>query len=280
VLIKEIPHLEVASVVPGGPADRAGVKVGDVVSEVDGHWVVNSSLINKFRVALKKFNAKKLPLSELNIMRSEIRSKSDHAIFPSKAKDKLFLGKAGVVNVVWDRGGKPITTKIDKAPSQLPGFSASGESIVLPLTEGDGERLKKAIEGKTHVTIDLRHSTLGDPQVMRQCLADLAPSGQYGSFATQRHDTPTPLSVQKGNSQPPKIKLLVDKSTRGMAEVLAMALASKGLTTVDDSEMGGDLSSKEIVQLPDGSGYSLVTSNYQTTAAKTAVASAKRGALK
>ena len=39
---RSIPRLEVVTVVPGGPADRAQVKPGDIVNSVDGHWVVNA----------------------------------------------------------------------------------------------------------------------------------------------------------------------------------------------------------------------------------------------
>jgi len=275
VTVKEIPHLQVMSVVPGGPADKAGVKVGDVVRYVDDHWVVDSGLINKFRIALRKVNNKQMPATELNAMRAEIRSKSEHALLPARAKDKLFLGKSGTVNVVWSRNGKEITTKIERSTCEMPGFSVDGDRILLPMVEGDGGRLANAVKGKSEVTIDLRNSTLGNPQVMRDCLSAVAKPGNYGYFTTKRHDSPTPLEISVGNAHPPKIQLIVDKSTRGPAEVFALALASKGLVRVSDSEMGGDVESQQIVKLPDGSGYTLATSAYQATVSRKALNGAK-----
>ena len=35
---------ETGYTVPGGPADRAGVKPGDIVQSVDEHWVINGEL--------------------------------------------------------------------------------------------------------------------------------------------------------------------------------------------------------------------------------------------
>jgi len=263
VMIRDIPRLQVVSVVPGGPADKAKVQVGDTVYSIDGHWVVNSDLIKKFRAAQKSFIAKKTPLSELNILRNEIRSKAEHALMPLKAKDLLFMGKSGAVTVVWDHAGGQRTTKIVKAASAMPGFEANGSRILLPFTPASAGLLKQAIARKSAVTIDLRNNTLGDLSSMRQCLEVLVPKGQYGGFTTFRHDSPTPLVVHNGNSSPPKITLITDKSTRGVAEMFAMAASSKGYATLSGSETGGDRDNRAIVKLPDGSGYTLVTSVYR-----------------
>ncbi|MDR3692803.1 MAG: PDZ domain-containing protein [Fimbriimonas sp.] len=271
VTVQEIPKVKVVCVVPGGPADRAGVQVGDVVDSVDGHWVVNSDVIRKFKIASKLFTNKKLSRAQLEIMRSEIRTKFEKAIFPGKAREKLFMGASGVVNVVWNRNGTLKKTVIARAPSSLPGLTEVNGVIELPLVQSSADFLKNAIKDKAFVTIDLRNNTLGDVQSMKNCLEVIAPKGHYGYFVTQRHDTPTPLTVTNGNAHPPKIKLLTDQSTRGMAEAFAEALSSRGLATLSSGSMGGDTSSRQIIQLPDGSGYTLVTSAYQPKAGTSVV---------
>lgn len=261
--VNDIPRLQVVSVVPDGPADRAKVKVGDVVYSVDGHWVVNSELIKRFKQAREKFLAKKMPISELNVLRQEIRSKVDKAILPLRAKDQLFMGRSGAVTVVWDRGATQRTTKIVKAPSTLPTFSVHGNSIYLPFNPSSAPSLKKAIAGKSAISIDLRNNTLGDLGSMKQCLEVLVPKGQYGTFTTLRKDKPTPLSVYKGNPSPPAITLITDKSTRGAAEIFALALSSRGYAQLTGSATGGDRDSRAIFRMPDGSGYSIVTSIFK-----------------
>jgi carboxyl-terminal processing protease len=271
--VNDIPRLQVVSVVPGGPADRAKVKIGDVVYSVDGHWVVNSELIKRFKQAREKFLAKKMPLSELNVLRQEIRAKVDKAILPLRAKDQLFMGRSGTVSVVWDRGATQRTTKITKAESTLPGFSVHGSTIYLPLIPSSASSLKKAIVGKSSITIDLRNNTLGDFGSMKQCLEVLVPKGQYGNFTTLRHDKPTPLSVYKGNPNPPAITLITDKSTRGAAEIFALALSSRGFAQLTGTATGGDRDNRAIFRMPDGSGYTIVTSIYKPTIGRpTAVA--------
>jgi len=265
--VPSFPRLTVTSVVPGGPADKAGVKAGDQVYSVDDHWIINGDLAARFYKAEKDFKAKSIPLSALNDLRKEVRTKYERMLLPLRAKAKLFLGNAGVVKVVWDRPHVgQVTTSIDRAPSQRPGFTVNNDTINLPLTQGVPEQLHSALAGKSAVTIDLRNNTLGDFGVMRKCLAELAPAGNYGYEATDRNTTakPTPLTVVNGNSKPPKITVLTDRTTRGAAEVLALALSSKGVAKLSGNETGGSREVFDVVQLPDGSGYTLVTSRYRT----------------
>jgi len=268
------PRLMVTNVLPGGPADRAGVRPGDYVYSIDGHWVYNSDLVLKFRAALDKFRAKKMTLAEISAMRKEYRAKFERAILPLRAKDKLSLGKSGTLQVVWERKGANRTTSIQRGVTQAPAFSANGSTIVLPFTQGAPEALRKAIADKTAVTIDLRHNTLGDFGVMRECLEVVAPKGQYGVIATERKETATPLAVKVGNANPPSMTLLVDQTTRGAAEIFALALATPGLAKLSGSQTGGDRTVIEIVQLPDGTGYTLATGEYKARpeTAKSAVA--------
>jgi C-terminal processing protease CtpA/Prc len=57
--------------------------------------------------------------------------------------------------------------------------------------------------------------------------------------------------------------LLTDRTTCGAAEIFALALSSKGLAKLSGGEMGGDRDIYDIVELPDGTGYTLVTSRFK-----------------
>ena len=68
-----------------------------------------------------------------------------------------------------------------------------------------------------------------------------------------------------------------------MAEAFALALDHAGLTDHQKLVLGGDRYSRQIVQLPDGTGYTLVTSAYQVTVPKSTrgkVAIAGKGGVK
>lgn len=269
--VPEVPRLTVASVVPGGPADKAGVKPGDLVDTVDGHWVYNSSVLRQFKEAQKQYLAKKMSLTEINALRTKLRAKYEKAILPLRARDKIFLGTAGTTQVVWERNGALRTTDIVRAPSQRPGFRIDGNVILLPFTPGSAAKLKQAIQGKSEVTIDLRQNVLGDFGVMRECLAAIAPTGSYGTLAHEKKGGDSALKVTSGNPKPPKVTLLVDGTTRSAAEVFALALSSRGVAKLSGTPTAGDRTFYEVIQLPDGTGYTLATAEY-----KPAVGAAKK----
>ena len=266
--LSRIPRLVVAAVVPGGPADRAGVHVGDQVADIDGHWVVNEALRDKFRDQLHLYVEKKITYAQIAPLRRELRKKAERALLPMRAGEKLMVGKEGTVTVTWERNGSTRTTKLAETVTHMPGFAVNGDVIRLPITTTAINQLIGAIKGKTSVTIDLRNDPEGDYSAVEDAIKALAPSGNYGEFVTSRHEGPTPLVVKSGNSSPPKITLLVDRSTNGPAAIVASALSSHGRAVLKGSEMGGDLALRQAVELSDGSGYTLVTGEYQARSSK------------
>jgi carboxyl-terminal processing protease len=272
--LPRVPRLIVSAVVPGGPADRAGVRIGDQVTDIDGHWVVDESLLNKFRTEQRLFTEKKIKFSDIAPLQRELRKKIERDLLPMPAAQRLLIGKEGSVTVSWARNGTARTTKIDKGISRMPGFAQSAGVVRLSMTEDSVKQLTGAIKGRSAITIDLRDEPEGEYDVIQEALQALAPSGNYGEFVTSRREPSAPLLVSSGNPNPPKITLLVDRSTDGPAAILASALSSHGRAILKGSEMGGDLTVRQTVQLADGSGYTLVTGEYQSKASKPSLVAA------
>lgn len=254
-----IPHLAVSLVVPGGPADRAGVKVGDWVDTIDGKWVVSPEPIEEFRAAQAKLGSG-TPSPELLAMARKLKAMTDHAIMPAKAGDLLFLGSSGTIDVSWHRGPALRQTKISKMTSDVRAQGLADGAFALQFVSGAPEALKAAILGGQTRKIDLRNNVRGDFESMRACLAAVAPAGSYGYIADDRNKAhPRILSVRDGNSHPVKLTLLVDRSTGGAAEIFAESLAAKGLAKIEGGPMAGDRTIVEVFELPEGCGYTLQT---------------------
>jgi carboxyl-terminal processing protease len=259
-----IPKLMVSFVVPGGPADRAGVKPGDWVDTVNGQWVINSRAIEEFREVQEKVQKKELPEQRLIDMRRDLREKVRRNMAPLGARDRLIKGTDGSLDIVWNRGSQQIKTTITKARSEVKPVEAKGDTVVVRFIPGAAEELRRAIDGRSALTIDLRNSGPGDFEVMQKCLEALAPSGEYGTIVTEHKEPKTiPFQISDGADKTPALTLLVDSTTRGAAEIFALALSSKGLAKLSGGEMAGDRSVVRHFELPDGSGYSLVTGKYQ-----------------
>lgn len=256
-----IPQLEVAVVVPGSSADKAGIKPGDILDSVDGHWVVNPSDLNTLYVLGGKQlagKATKEELTRLLEMRRVYRKKLQTSVMPMKARDMIISGTSGVVKATWKRGGNVITTDVAKTTSQEPAVAQeAGGAIAVHFFPGAADKLKRVLPAGP-VTIDLRNNDFGDMQEMRSCLALLAPAGTYGEIVDQKSGTPKPLKVTEGSKQR-EITLLVDHSTRGVAEMFAMALSANAGAKLQGPSMSPDKNVIEVVKLPDGSGYTLVT---------------------
>jgi len=276
-----VPRLTVVAVTPNGPAAKAGVLPGDVVNSIDDHWVVNGEEILKFRKAQADFQQKKIDFKAINMMRIDLRKKMDKSIMPVRVREKLITGTTGDLAVVWERDGKQIPTKLTKAVSEMPGGMVKGTTLTLPFIRGSAEKLAGEISGKPSITIDLRNNVLGDFDTMRKCLEVLVPAGQYGVVNTQRPASakapPARVVVAKGNSKPPKIALIVDRTTRDAAEMFMTTLVSKGLATVSGKSTGNDRTVTEIVELPDGSGYTLATGEFSVS---NQPATVKKGPIK
>ena len=255
---QDMPRLTVVAVAPGSPADKAGVKPGDLLDSVDDHWVMNSEAILKYQAAQAEFLAKKIDFKTINDMRKSLKARMDKSIMPVRAREKLITGNSGELSIVWERAGKKLETKIARAETDIQRKISPDGTLNLTFTSGAVEDLTAVLKGKANVTLDLRNNVLGDMETMRRCLALVAPAGRYGYFKNDRKAaTPVELSISKGNPTPPKIKLIVDQSTRDAAEIFALALQGKGLATLSGTDMGNSRKLKDVVQLPDGSGYTL-----------------------
>lgn len=277
----QLPRLTIVTLTPGGPAAKAGLKEGDVIYGLDDHWVYNSQELLKFTEMRRQWQAKKLSFEELNKERLRVRELLDKSVMPVRARERLTVGTTGSVKLRVERkgpNGKPqlLDFTISKAPSEMPGFLVKGGEVRLPLYGKVDEALKSAIQGKSEVTLDLRNNVLGDHDTMRRCLEVLVPAGKYGEIVSERARATLPIEVKTGNPNPPKIKLIVDASTRDAAEQLATALSAFAKAKVTGGMMGRqaqrvasggkvDLAVTELVQLPDGSGYSLAVGGYRAS---------------
>ena len=278
-----LPKLAVISVAPGSSADKAGVKSGDVLEYIDGFWVTNTEELVKYRQVQNDFLAKKVDFKTLNELRKELRKKLDKSVTPFRARERAILGTSGTVPTTWNRNGKRLSFNLERKITEVPNFKEFSGAFILGFTAGAPAALESYLRGKSEVTLDLRNNVLGDFETMRKCLALVAPSGKYGYFETSK--TPSLLSVENGNPKPPKVKLLVDSSTRDAAEIFAVALSSTGKATLSGGAMGDKLKQRDIGQLPDGSGYCVVTGLYKTGAPKvdaatTTTAQGKKGSRK
>lgn len=255
----------VSRVVPGSSAEQAGIRPGDVLDSLDGKWIVSAQAVLDLQALQKRVLEGKAAARDLNLKREELRKRLQNAMMPARAAERAMSGTEGEVEVAWLRNGERFAAKLRRGQWRTP-IVAEGRAgaLAVRLVPGAAEELSKKISGKPAVTLDLRGEANGDFAAMRAVLAKLAPAGTYGRLVTFNPERKaTPLKIETGNAKPPKVTILVDRFTSGAAEILATALAAKG-ATLQGSSMAGDRRRIEVVPLPDGGAFTLVTAQFET----------------
>jgi carboxyl-terminal processing protease len=268
-----LPKLVIAEIVPGGAADKAGLKPGDWAEFIDDHWVPNSDALDKFQNLFENVKKHKATVEEFVKMRKQLREESDKRILPIKARDRLMMGTNGVVRTQWVRGNQHIQATLEKGEWEMPSFKVQPDgSIRVLFVAGAAEKLRQAIQGKTEATIDLRNNVEGDFDAMLECLKVVAPDGSSGYLVTRKNEKPEPLTIVNGNTKPIKLTILADRTTRGVAEIFTSILTSRNLAKVIGGKTAGNLYISKWYSLPDGAGYSLVTAEFSLTKPTSALA--------
>ncbi len=261
--INGFPRLMVTVVAPGSPAEKAGLKSGDIIDSVNKHWIVNPELIEKFRTLARDVAKDKSKEGEFKKMRSELRTKSESSMMPARARDLLMIGTAGPLDVSWFSKGVLKTAEIVRQKSIVKAVDAEGGVIKLQMITGVASELAKAFPEDGVATIDLRNNSSLDLSLARDVLSLLGPAGSYGAMTS--NDGEEPFKLDKGEGKAKKITFIVDPSTRGSAGIVARALASKGLATIQGTLPKEQLAA-EVAVLPNGDGFTLVRAAYSPTA--------------
>lgn len=258
-----VPLVEVAYVVPGGPADRAGLKAGDVLESIDGRWIVNPTLGERFREVDAKVRSGQLPAQARTDLQNEMREKFGNSMMPVRAMERLSAGEEGQFELEWRRGAELLSGQVAKAVSYaaVNELSASG-TMRISFIGGAPEALAKALKSGQEVTLDLRGQSQGDYRTMLACLELLVPAGEYGQIVKAKGPA-MPVKVMKGVEKPVPIRLLVDGETKGLAEIFATVLRGQGAAKVQGGPTGGMPSLIERTALPDGSGFTLRVGDFR-----------------
>jgi len=271
-----LPAVVIEAVIPGSPADKAGLKAGDSLKSVDGMWVMNPYEINNLAVislAVKKeqdAHKSQPPTQALTDLtreyldiRRDLRKKLKNSLTPAKAMDRLTMGTSGDVTATWTRGQTLVTTRLAKSitPEEEVSKEPNG-AIAVHFQPGVSSKLK-SILNTGPVTLDLRENKFGDPAELKPCLELFGPAGAYGKLVNNKGKAATVLATTEG-AKPRNLKLIVDRSTAGVAEMFALALQSRGYAKLEGPPMSHDRNLVETFKLSDGSGYTLVTAKYET----------------
>jgi carboxyl-terminal processing protease len=236
---KRFGYATVISVVPGGPADKAGVEGGDIFEAIEGKSTRDMSLA-EIRAVLGGDTGSNVTVSVVRPRRAEpqkIVITRDTVTIPP-ATDKVLEDGVGYV-------------KVDGFPK--------GESQEIA---NKIKALQK--DGARKLILDLRNSSQGDES-----------EGIATANLFLNHGTITYLQGQKYpreafSADPAKritelpLVVLVNRGTAGPAEIVASAILGNARGDVVGDKTFGDGSIQKLMNMPDGSALILSIAKYYT----------------
>ena len=235
---EQTKYIDVAGIIPGGPADKAGVEQDDVIVAIDG----TSTKGMPIATASKRLRGKAGTTVDLTIERDGKVLAHQIAITRAEIKDlsvfsKMLPGKIGYAELTVF--GKDTAEELDRALDSLQQQGA--KAIVLDLRDNGGGFLSTAIE------VSSKFIASG-PIVSVQSRASNVTTYEAEDTAI----APLPLAV------------LVNAHTASASEITSGAIQDSGVGTIIGEKTFGKGVVQEILPLPDGSAIKITDARYLT----------------
>jgi carboxyl-terminal processing protease len=236
---KRFGYAAVVAVIPGGPADKAGVSNGDIIEAIENKSThemslaeVRSSLIGEVgsRVNLTMIRARKIEPQKVTIIRE--------AVNPPATQEQMMADNTGYI--------KPVVLTKGKAQD-------IGNKI---------KSLQK--QGAKKLILDLRNDADGDEE------EGVAVANLFLGKGTITYLTGQKFNRVNYTADPQKkvtdlpLVVLVNRGTAGPAEVVAAAILDNARGDVLGDKTFGDGSIQKLIEVPDGSALLLSVAKYYT----------------
>jgi carboxyl-terminal processing protease len=240
---KRFGYADVVSVIPGSPADKAGIEDTDIFESIEGKSTRDMSL-PEIHDALEG-----APGTTVNI--SVVRAR--------RAEPQKMSITRDVINI------PPVADKLME--------DGVGYIKVDALTKGKAQEIAakiKALEksGAKKLVLDLRNASDGDE------LEGVAVANLFLNHGTIAYLQGQKVPRQAFNADPAKaitalpVAVLVNKGTAGAAEIVAAALLENARADVVGDKTFGEGSVQKTIDLPDGGALILSVAKYYSPSGK------------
>jgi carboxyl-terminal processing protease len=240
---KRFGYAAIISVIPGGPADKAGLNSGDIIETVEGLSTHDLSL------AAVKNHLVGEPGSRLEL--TIIRTRK---IEPQK------------ITVVRDVVALPAVT-------ETMGADNTGVIKAMVLTKGKAAEVAAKIKslqskGAKRLVLDLRYNSEGDEEEGVAVANLFLGKGAIGSLQGQKVEKVTYTADPQKKITDLPVAVLVNRGTAGAAELVAAALQDNNRGDVVGDKTFGEGSVQKLIEVPDGSALILSVAKYYTSNGK------------
>jgi len=240
---KRFGYAAVVSVIPGGPADKAGITPGDIIETVEGQSTHDTSLASVrarltgdvgSRVECVIIRARKIEPQKITIVRE--------AVNPPAVQEQTMADNVGYIKV--------LTLGKGKAPE-----------IAAKIKSLQSKGAKKLI-------LDLRNNSEGDEEEGVAVANLFLAKGMIGYLQGQKVDKVTYNADPQKKITDLPVAVLVNRGTAGAAEIVAAALLDNSRGEIVGDKTFGEGSVQKVLEVPDGSALILSVAKYYTPKGK------------
>jgi carboxyl-terminal processing protease len=240
---KRFGYAAIVSVIPGGPADKAGLNAGDIIETVEGlstHDLSLAAVKNHLvgepgsRLELTIIRTRKIEPQKMTVVR-------DVVTLPA-VQEQLTADNVGIVKAVVLTKGKAAEIA-DKIKS-----------------------LQK--KGAKKLVLDLRYNSEGDEEEGVAVANLFLGKGTIGSLQGQKYEKVTYTADPQKKITDLPLAVLVNRGTAGAAELVASAILDNTRGDVLGDKTFGEGSVQKLIEVPDGSALILSVAKYYTSNGK------------
>lgn len=270
-------RLRVVAPAVGGPADRAGLRPGDFITEIDGRWVIAYDP----RLEIDRSVFSDLKERQKKQIWNQATQKLKDGVSLSKALDLLTASTTKPVVLTVERPGapKPLKLTVDchtttVAPAEYRSLTpAVGYLRITQFTDSSLPQVERAASSAPHsLIIDLRDNAGGPVRTAStgvlhaalRVLSSFTPGGVVGRV--QRTGGQTMALEARGTSGPAhKLAVIVNNGTANLAELVAAALREKAGARLVGSHTAGDATYQKLFYLHDGAAMTVTAGSLRTS---------------
>ena len=268
----------VVAPLPGSPAEKAGLQPGDVITHVDGKWVLGYDPLISFSKVAQQFQNREVDEKAYEKARLAARDRITGGIRLHVAEFLLrgdtLLAKSIAAKdkyaLTIRRKGQPTPLKVEVTPTAtvVPPISSkmlegkAGYLKIPYLTQGSDVAVAQALESlpsdRVGLVLDLRGTPGGSFEAMQRVSGLLAGRGVVAQEIGQGGKRSNLLANEAAKVRGP-LTVLVDSGTASTAEALASCLSERVGATLVGEKTFGEALVQGMYLMQDGSAFTLIT---------------------